>query len=117
MTWQKSWNAFTSKLFELLGSGSGATGSGGTALNPDTAPAVPDDEVTGEKGYSIIDLFVVLKDGTWSFITGIVSTAYDGFNGFVESVSSAGSFFEFYDDDSEESIFFIPLEEGETIWD
>ena len=70
-----------------------------------------------EKGYSIIDLFVVLKDGTWSFITGIVSTAYDGFNGFVESVSSAGNFFEFYDDESEESIFFIPLEEGETIWD
>lgn len=114
--WQKSWNAFTEKLFATLGSGTGS-GSGGATLNPDTAPAVPDDETTGEKGYSIIDLFVVLKDGTWSFITGIVSTAYDGFNGFVESVSSAGSFFEFYDDESEESIFFIPLEEGETIWD
>lgn len=113
--WQKSWNAFTEKLFATLGSG--VTGSGGATLNPDTAPAVPDDETTGEKGYTIIDLFVVLKDGTWSFITGIVSTAYDGFNGFVESVSSAGSFFEFYDDESEESIFFIPLEEGETIWD
>lgn len=113
--WQKSWNAFTERLFAVFGSG--ATGSGGATLTPDTAPAVPDDESTGEKGYSIIDLFVVLKDGTWSFITGIVSTAYDGFNGFVESVSSAGSFFDFYDDDSEDSIFFIPLEEGETIWD
>ena len=108
--WKEAWTNFTDKLFSILG-------NGGSSVNPDTAPAVPDDEEAGEKGYSIIDLFVVLKDGTWAFITGIVTTAYDGFTGFVESVSSAGSFFTFYDEESEDGILFVPLEGGETIWD
>lgn len=107
--WKKAWQEFTDKLFGILGNGS--------TVNPDNVPSVPGDEESGDEGYTIIDLFVVLKDGTWAFITGIVGTAYDGFTSFVESVISAGSFFTFYDEESDEGILFIPLENGETIWD
>jgi len=77
-------------------------------------PESPEGE---DEDFSVLELFGVLNDGVWKIVTGVVSTAFDGFTSFVSSVGDAGSFFAPYRKGSENSIFLIPLEEGATVWD
>lgn len=70
-----------------------------------------------EESWSFIDLLVVLKDGTWKVVKGVVVTVYDGFSGFVSSIDSAGNFFTPFNPNSDSNIFTVEVAEGASIWD
>lgn len=87
--WQKSWNAFTDKLFSLLGTGgtggsSGATGGSGSSglkdvdLDKDAVPSDPDQE----DSKSLWQFIVLVIDGGKSVVGGVRHL----FSGVVSSV-------------------------------
>lgn len=105
--WQKSWNEFTTKLFNALG--------GGSSSDPSKLPT-DGTEAPENNGQKFKHFIIVLRDGFWSICVGLADAAYGGFEGFADSVSTVGSFFTSYGS-GEDSIWLLPLEEGVTIWD
>jgi len=112
--WQRAWTDFTGKLFDQKGSGSsGASGS----IPADVLPAVPDDEATEEDdSWNVLDLFVILKDGAWSVITGVVTTGFESFGSFAEGVVSISNFFGVYDRSNPTCITGMCDYGGDDIW-
>lgn len=100
--WQKSWNAFTEKLFATLGSGTGGSGASGgvgsTELNKvdlDSAvePSNPDDE----DGKSLWQFIVLVVNGGKSVVTGtremfsgVVSTIPDTMDDLTAAFDNGG---------------------------
>lgn len=98
--WQKSWNAFTEKLFSLLGSGSGGSGGSGadggdgsTVLRDvdldteDEAPN-PDDE-DGKSLWQFILLVIVGGKSVISGVRHLFSGTVSNVPGSMDSISSA----------------------------
>ena len=112
--WQRSWTDFVDKFFGQKGSGSsGAAGS----IPADVLPAVPDDESTEEAdGWNVLDLFVVMKNGAWSVITGVVTTAFDSFGSFASGIRNIGNFFAVYDRSNPTCITGMCDYGGDDIW-
>lgn len=112
--WQRSWTDFVDKFFGQKGSGSsGAAGS----IPADVLPAVPDDESTEEAdGWNVLDLVVVMKDGAWSVITGVVTTAFDSFGSFASGIRNIGNFFAVYDRSNPTCITGMCDYGGDDIW-
>ena len=106
--WQKSWNEFTAKFFNVMGNGTGAN-------DPSKLPT-DDTEDPESGGQNFTHFIVVLRDGFWSICVGLANAVYGGFEGFADSVSTVGGFFTSYGN-GEDSIWLLPLEEGVSVWD
>lgn len=100
--WQKSWNAFTEKLFLTLGSGGtggGASGGAGSSelnkVDLDSAPVVSDpDEEDGKSLWQFIVLVVnggkSVVSGTREMFSGVVSTIPDTMDDITGAFDSGG---------------------------
>ncbi|MCI8593743.1 MAG: LamG domain-containing protein [Oscillospiraceae bacterium] len=112
--WQKSWLDFRQWLSANWTGSPGGSGSGGGSINEDDFPV--DTPAPGEEdnGFTILDLLVALKDGSWRIIKGVVSIGADGLAGLVGSVGDIGNFFDAY---GQGGIFDIENFGGDDIWD
>lgn len=94
-TWlQNAWKDMIARLDKLIS----VSGGGGTVI-PDSSVNFPGDAPnpdTGDDGWQFIDLIVVLKDGTWSIVTGVVNGVFGGFQSLTDYIGNVGGFFQFY---------------------
>lgn len=98
--WQKSWNAFTEKLFSVLGGSSGAAsgGSGASELQGVDLDAVDPDADPDEEASKSLWQFVVLVisggksvvGGTRELFSGVVSTIPDTMDQIVGAFDPGG---------------------------
>lgn len=136
-TWlQSAWKGMISRLdaivegINALGDGkgdssgdtsgdtSGDSSSTNTGTDLDKLPAVPDDETTAEdESWNIVDLFVIVKDGTWSLITGVVKTGFDGVSKMIVSFGSITDYFDMYTSNNPDGVQGMFNYEGADIWD
>ena len=100
--WQKSWNAFTEKLFLALGSGTGGSGASGGAgsselnkVDLDSAPVGSDPMEEDSK--SLWQFIILVVDGGKSVVTGtrhlfsgVVSTIPDTMENITGAFDSGG---------------------------
>lgn len=90
---QNAWKDMIARLDKLI------SVSGGGAVIPDSSVNFPGDAPnpdTGDDGWQFIDLIVVLKDGTWSIVTGVVNGVFGGFQSLTDHIGNVGGFFQFY---------------------
>lgn len=118
---QRAWKDLISRLDKIIeGQKNGSGGSVGS-LDPEddtTLPSVEDDPETAEdEGWGAYDLIVVIKDGTWSIITGVVRTGFNGLVGLAQSFSHVSGFFSAYDAASSSNVLGITNYGGVDIWD
>lgn len=121
--WQKSWNAFTSKLFAALGSGS--SGSGSTS---DTSPEVPDVDITTVQSETKDNTNFLVKVLYKLFFKDAVSTVKSSAGDFASvfgvsvadssaSSSASSSSASSSGGSGGSTVTVFPLMDGESIWD
>lgn len=118
-TWlQNAWAQMIDRLDAILAAlGGEAPGGSGSPETDNTLPGVEDNPTTEEdEGWKFIDLLVLLRDGTWAVVKGVVGTGVSGLSGLAESVSNVGNFFGQYQPDASGGIFGIYTYEGEDLW-
>lgn len=121
-TWlQKAWGQMIDRLDAILvalgGDAPGNTDAPGGS--PDASlPGGTDDPTTdANEGWQFIDFLVVLRDGTWAIVKGVINTATGGFSGFVDGVSTIGGFFDAFDPEAPGGVLDIMNEGGSAVWD
>ena len=68
---------------------------GGASPDASTLPGADDDPTTEEdEGWQFIDLVVIIKDGVWKIVTGVVSTGVNGISGLADGITYVGGFFD-----------------------
>lgn len=108
--WQKAWNAFTEKLFSVLGSGS----SGSSSAVEDTSDPVEDVTVSGASDSSKQSTFFLVKIFYKLFFKDAVDQVTDSagdFAGVFDPGGSSGS------SSSGQAAGVFPALDGESIWD
>lgn len=108
--WKEAWQSFIDRFFGLFGD---------SDTDIDQAlPGEEDDPTTEEDdGWSILDLFRLLRDALWKVITGILNTALNGFLGLVNAISSIGDFFTVFDRNTEGGVLDILNQGGSAVWE
>ena len=118
---QKSWAQMMDKLEAIRLAITGSGGGSGTVpgdSSDTTFPGGEDDPSTEEdEGWSFLELLVVLKDGAWKIVKGVVSTGVGGLTGLVEGISNAGNYFDAYESGNPDGILSIYEYGGKDIWD
>lgn len=108
--WKEAWQSFTDRFFGLFGDSDSDIDQ--------TFPGEEDDPTTEEDdGWSILDLFRLLRDALWKVITGILNTALNGFLGLVNAISSIGDFFTVFDRNTEGGVLDILNQGGSAVWE
>ncbi len=112
-------STFSPALSDDPGSSDTPGSSPSTPIDPDLDMNFPggedDPETEEDEKWNFIDLLVVIKDGVWSFTTGVITTAVDGVTGLASGMSHITDFFDAYSQDGD--IMGIVNYEGEDIWD
>lgn len=105
--WQKSWNAFTEKLFTVLGSGGTGSGTPGTDNNLDLDAEDPDADPLQEDSKTLWQFIVLVIAGGKSVVSGVrhmfsgvVSTAPDAVDDITGAFDPGGMAVGFLDGSS-----------------
>ena len=125
---QRALKKITDKLDEILQAIKG--GSGNVEQLPeyedkeivyddDGNPVLDDDgnPVVEDNGWKAVDLLIVIKDGVWSVITGVVRTGFNGLTDLASGLSHVTSFYDAYDPNSSSGINAMYTYGGDDIWD
>lgn len=116
---QRAWKDLLARLDKIIDGQKGS--GGGTALDPEDdtmLPSVEDNpETETDEGWGAFDLLIVIKDGTWSIITGVVKTGFDGLVGLANGFTYITGFFNAYDANSPDNVLGFTNYGGADIWD
>lgn len=104
--WKNAWNGFVDRLFTALDGGDLEVILPGEEGNPE------DEE---DDGWTVFDLFALIRDALWKIITGVITVVLDGFLGLVDAIASLGDFFDIYDPANPDGIFGVP-NGGVDLW-
>ena len=120
-TWlQNAWGGMINRLDAIIAA-LGGSAPGGSTSSPDSSTTFPGEEDNPEteedEGWVLIDLFVILKDGAWTIVKGVVSTGVNGIAGFAQGVSDLGGFFDAYRPDTSGGVLDIMNQGGSAVWD
>lgn len=113
---QRAWKDLISRLDKII-DGQGKGSGGGSVTDDDLPPVLDNTDTPADEGWKAYDLLIVIKDGTWSFVTGVISTGFNGLVGLVDGLSHVTEFFDAYDSDSSANVLGITNYGGSDIWD
>lgn len=114
-TWlQDAWAQMLDKLDAII---NGLGGSSGTDPDQVQLPGIEDDPTTDEDdGWVFVDLIVIVRDGVWRIVTGVVDTGLDGLSGLADGVGYIGDYFTVFDPASSGGLLGLDAE-GDAVWD
>ena len=113
---QEAWKDMISRLDSIV-SALGGSPSGGSSQDLDALlPGEADDPTTSEnEEWKVIDLFIVIKDGTWGVVKGVFDTGFGALSAVRDGVSTMGEFFNQYRPGTFEGVLSIFAYEGEGL--